>query len=85
MKQQNRTLGHIIRVPDENNDPMKTVAIDSNLQMPGVHWKRVGRPRYGWIKENCRWVFEHHTEETYDPKNIAHDMFVKNLAITKKF
>ena len=53
MKQQNRTLGHIIRVPDENYDPMKTVAIDSNLQMPGVHWKRVGRPRYGWVKENC--------------------------------
>ena len=51
MNQQKRTLGHVIRIPDENNDPMKTVTIDSDIQMPGVYFKRVARPRYGWVKE----------------------------------
>ena len=78
MKQQNSTLGHIIRNPDEENDPMKTITLDSNIQMPGVYFKRVGRPRYGWVKENCRWVFESHRTESYDPKNQAHDDFAKS-------
>ena len=85
MNQQNRTLGHVIRTPTENQDPMRTATIDRNLQMPGVYIKRVGRPRYGWVKENCRWIYEKHKMETYDPKDQAHDDFVKQLAIDRKF
>ena len=64
---------------------MKTVTIDSNLQMPGVCFKRVGRPRYGWVKENCRRIYEEHHSEPHDPKNQSHDDFVKDFAIAKKF
>ena len=85
MNQQNRTLGHVIRIPKENQDPMKMVTINEDLQMPGVVFKRVGRPQYGWIKENCRWIYEKEKQETYDPKNQSHDDFVKNLAIARKF
>ena len=69
VNQQNRTLGHVIRIPTENYDPMKMVTIDNNLQMPGVYAKRVGRPRYGWVKKNCRWIYEKNKNEPYDPKN----------------
>ena len=85
MNQQNRTLGHVIRIPKENQDPMKMVTINDDLQMPGVFVKRVGRPRYGWVKENCRWIYEKEKQETYDPKDQSHDDFVKNLAVARKF
>ena len=85
MTQQSRTLGHIIRIPKEQLDPMRMVTIDDNLQMPGVYQKRVGRPRYGWVKENCRWIYEREKMETYDPKNQEHDNFVKGLAVARKF
>ena len=85
MNQQNRTLGHVIRVPAENNDPMKTITIDSNIQMPGVYAIRVGRPRYGWVKENCRWIYEKNNVEAYDPKNQDHDNYVRDLALARKF
>ena len=85
MSQQNRTLGHVIRVPAENNDPMKTATIDKNLQMPAVYAKRVGRPRYGWVKENCRWIYEKNNAEAYDPKNQDHDDYVRGLALARKF
>ena len=79
MNQHNRTLGHAIRA--DNQDPMKTAIIDSNLQIPGAFIRRVGRPRYGWVKENCPWIYEKHTHESYDPKNQEHDNLVKQLAI----
>ena len=85
MNQQNRTLGHVIRTPTENADPMKMITIGSNLQMPGVYFKRVGRPRYGWVKANCRWIYEKNKNEPYDPKNQAHDDFVREQAIARKF
>ena len=85
MNQQNRTFGHVIRIPTENQNPMKTSTIDSHLQMPGVFTKRVGRPRYCWVKENCRWIYEKHKKEPYDPKNQAHDDYVKQLAMDRKF
>ena len=58
MNQQNRILGHIIRTPTIDQDPMRAVTMDENLQMPGVHIKRVGRPHLCWVKENCRWIYE---------------------------
>ena len=85
MNQQNRTLGHVIRIPKELQDPMRMITIDDDLQMPGAYFKRVGRPRYGWVKENCRWIYEKEMHETYDPKNQAHDDKVKELAIARKF
>ena len=85
MNQQNRILGHVIRIPADEPDPMRTVTIERNLQMPGVFTKRVGRPRYGWVKENCRWIYEKENSEAYDPKNQEHDDFVKSLAIERKF
>ena len=85
MTQQSKTLGHIIRIPKEQLDPMRMVTIDDNLQMPGAYQKRVGRPRYGWVKENCRWIYEKEKLETYDPKNQEHDNFVKGLALARKF
>ena len=85
MNQQNRTRGHVIRIPEEIPDPMRTVPIDRNLQMPGVCTKRIGRPRYGWVKENCRWIHEKDKNEPYDPKNQEHDNYVKQCAIERKF
>ena len=64
---------------------MRMVTIDNNLQMPGVYTKRVGRPRYGWVKENCRWLYEKNKNESYDPKNQEHDDYVKQLGIDRKF
>ena len=74
-----------IRIPAEDLDPMRMATIDRNLQMPGVYTTRIGRPRYGWVKENCRWIYEKEKNEPYDPKNQEHDNFVKNLAIERKF
>ena len=39
-------------------DPMRMPTINDKLETPGVHWKRVGRPRLGFVKENCKWTYE---------------------------
>ena len=54
MNQQNRLLGESIHADIQN--PLRTPTIDGNLDSPGVYTRRVGRPRYGWVKENCRWI-----------------------------
>lgn len=79
MNQQNKTLGHVIRIPNENYDPMKMVTIDNNLQMPGVYTKRVGRPRYGWIKENSRWLYEKKKTNHTIPKPKSATTLSNNL------
>ena len=55
MRQQGKLLGHVIRA--DATDPMRMPTINDRLETPGVHWKRVGRPRLGWVKENCKWTF----------------------------
>ena len=49
-------LGHVIRA--DIDDPMRMPAINDRLETPGVFWKRVGRPRLGWVRENCKWTYE---------------------------
>ncbi len=56
MRQQGKLLGHVIRA--DTNDPMGMPTINERLATPGVHWKRVGRPRLGWVRENCIWTHE---------------------------
>ena len=64
MKQQGRLLGHVIRAEDD--DPMKMPTIDAKLNTPGVWRKRVGRPRLGWVHENCKWTFENTLMRIWD-------------------
>ena len=64
MGQQGKLLGHVIRA--DKNDPMRMPTINDRLETPGVHWKRVGRPRLGWVKENCKWTFEHSLHKARD-------------------
>ena len=52
---------------------------------PSGHVQRVGRPRFGWVKANCRWIYEKETHDNYDPKNQAHHDLVKALALDRKF
>ena len=35
--------------------------------------------------KHCRWIYEKETHDNYDPKNQAHDDFVKALALDRKF
>ena len=53
MRQQNKLLGHVIRA--DTLDPMRLPTINSRLETPGVFWKRTGKPRLHWVKENCKW------------------------------
>ena len=46
-------------------DPMRLPTIDSNLNTPGVFTKRTGKPRLHWVKENCKWVYEHVLEKEW--------------------
>ena len=64
MGQQGKLLGHVIRA--DKNDPMRMLTINDRLETPGVHWKRVGRPRLGWVKENCKWTFGHTLHKAWD-------------------
>ena len=56
MGQQGKLFGHVIRA--DANDPMRLPTINEKLETAGVHWKRVGRPRLGWVRENCTWTYE---------------------------
>ena len=51
------------------SDPMRMPTINDKLETPGVHWKRVGRPRLGWVKENCNWTFEHILAKVWDSED----------------
>ena len=56
MRQQNKLLGHVIRV--DRLDPLRLPTIDSNLNTPGVLIRRRGKLRLHWVKENCKWVYK---------------------------
>ena len=64
MGQQGKLLGHVIRA--DANVPMRMPTINDKLETPGIHWKRVGRPRLGWVKENCKWTYEHTLAKAWD-------------------
>ena len=84
MGQQGKLLGHVIRA--DKSDPMRTPTINDRLETPGVHWKRVGRPRLGWVKENCKWTSEHtlHTPwNSDDEENCVTELIAQ--AVARKF
>ena len=64
MGQQGKLLGHVIRA--DKSDPMRMPTINDRLETPGVYWKRVGRPRLGWVKEKCKWTSEHILHKPWD-------------------
>ena len=67
MLQQGKLLGHVIRA--DKNDPMRLPTINDKLETPGVHTKRVGRPRLGWVKENCKWTAANTLHIPWDSDN----------------
>ena len=67
MLQQGKLLGHVIRA--DKRDPMRMPTINDKLETPGVYWKRVGRPRLGWVKENCKWTYAHTLEQIWDSED----------------
>ena len=84
MGQQGKLLGHLIRA--DKNDPMRMPTINDKLETPGVHWKMVGRPRLGWVKENCKWTFEHTLQKAWDSAdedNCVNQLIVQ--AMDRKF
>ena len=70
MNQQNKLLGHVIRA--DPLDPMKQPTINNTLQIPGIYKRRVGRPRLGWVSENCKWIYKKQFHENYDEHNPEH-------------
>ena len=67
MTQQGKLLGHVVRV--DKSDPMRMATIDDRLETPGVFKKRVGRPRLGWVTENCKWIYGKTLLKDWDPEN----------------
>jgi hypothetical protein len=76
MNQQNRTFAHVVRA--DQQDPMKQMTMTENLEIPGVHLKRVGRPRITWIHANSKWIYEKaHPDDIYDPDKAEHKDWLK--------
>ena len=84
MGQQGNLLGHVIRA--DKTDPMRMPTINDRLETPGVYWKRVGRPRLGWVKENCKWTAEHTFHKPWDGEdedNCVNELIAQ--ALDRKF
>ena len=63
MRQQNKLLGHVIRA--DTLDLMRLPTINSRLETPGVFWKRTGKPRLHWVRENCKWIYKYVLEKEW--------------------
>ena len=78
MNQQNGTFAHVVRANEQ--DPMKQMTINSNLEIPGARFRKVGRPRNPWILANCEWLCEkEHPGEEYDNENDDHKKLDQSL------
>ena len=76
MNQQNRTFAHVVRA--DQQDPMKQMTVTSNLEIPDVHVRRVGRPRIPWIHAVCKWLYEkEHIGTEYNHDLVEHKAWVK--------
>ena len=64
MHQQNKLFGHVIGA--DGSDAMRLPTIDSKLNIPGVVFRRSGKPRLHWVKENCKWVYKNVLEKDRD-------------------
>jgi hypothetical protein len=84
MRQQGKLLGHIIRA--DKNDPMRLPTINDKLETPGVHWKRAGRPRLAWVKENCKWTANNtlHIPWDSDDEAVSAATLIEH-AVARKF
>ena len=76
MNQQNRTFAHVVRA--DQQDAMKQMTMTENLEIPGVHLKRVGRPRIPWIYANSKWLYEKdHPGTVYNQDMQEHKDWLK--------
>ena len=76
MNQQDRTLAHVVRA--DQQDPMKQMFVTSNLDIPGVHLWRVGRPHIRSIHANCKWRYEkEHAGTVYNHDLQEHKDWVR--------
>ena len=76
MNQQNRTFAHVVRAKDQ--DPMKQMTINENLEVPGARLRKVGIPRTPWIYANCKWLYEkEHPGVEYNHENAEHKDWIK--------
>ena len=78
MRQQNKLFGHIIRADD--SDIMKKPAFDERLGQPHQWIRRVGKPRMGWVEENCKYAMRTHKEIGLQENNERHILQIKELA-----
>ena len=83
MNQQNKLLGHIIRA--DPLDPMRRPTITNDLQVPGNFKKRVGRPRFNWVLENCKWIHKKIYDEEFDIDCPDHVNKLRKSAIDRNF
>ena len=70
MRQQNKLSGHIIRV--DNQDLLRQPTLDNNMKQPHQLIRRVGQPRMGWVKENCKYALKIHDGDIFDDKKEDH-------------
>ena len=81
MRQQNKLFGHIGRA--ENLDLLKQPTIDRNFKQPHQLVRRVGQPRMGWVKENCKYALKVHDGIAFDDTSEDHTNRIKQLAENK--
>ena len=81
MRQQNKLFGHIVRA--ENLDLLKQPTIDRDFKQPHQLVRRVGQPRMGWVKENCKYALKTHDNVMFDDRNEQHVTKIKQLAENK--
>ena len=77
MRQQNKLLGHVIRA--DILDPMRLPTINSRLETPGVFWKRIGKPRLHWVKENCKWVYKNVLEKDWPTEKNLEPVAIEEI------
>ena len=77
MRQQNKLLGHVIRA--DTMDPMRLPTINSHLETPGVFWKRTGKPRLHWVRENCKWVYKYVLEKEWPVEKSLEPIAIEEI------
>ena len=68
LERQQTLLGHLIR-RDRNEDLMRWVSIDNDLQRPQLYKKKTGRPRASWIEDNLYAVNRKLFNDVWDPND----------------
>ena len=86
LERQQTLLGHLLR-RDRNEDLMRWVKIDSDLQRPWLYKKKTGRPRANWIEDNLMSVSMRLFNEVWDPNNVSQFQIdrMKQAAMDYKF